>query len=419
MRTDCKCPNECIVDEYGAELSYATLSTFSVTSVLANNETLLQNNYLEALELHARVNKEEFFLVVSGLTNTTALLKRFLDIGRKNARETADGIQRSLCQLISMTMNDHDVIQRNLLRRIYTDYQTYFESIRPTLEYTILNCVTLFRHLKLYPLPGEHIIQTINEARFCVTKLCAAMELHQNLTKHNADLEAILPRIDSIRECVGYDRALDKCVEIKNILHAYHQAKKIFDAYNMTELIQFEMIEMDIQAEHVLACIQKYPNFLETFYTYVNMTRDNLQEDGENCLNSENKDTLVGNIHLEMIDKHYSEMLVFLADYVQNRASKQDLTKVINSQLSSDIDEHLEKIQSKILLNILEPQREQIAKFQTSIVNMYLYLLESILDLSAFFIDNRIEQAARQMNVWRGIVLFQSQNLSVVYNTCV
>ena len=49
--SDCGCPDACEMKEYGADLSYATFSTFSVNSLLDEDTSDLKYKYHHALEI--------------------------------------------------------------------------------------------------------------------------------------------------------------------------------------------------------------------------------------------------------------------------------------------------------------------------------------------------------------------------------
>ena len=49
--SDCECPNGCQVKEYGAELSYAALSTLSVNSLLNASTSDLRSKYHHVLQI--------------------------------------------------------------------------------------------------------------------------------------------------------------------------------------------------------------------------------------------------------------------------------------------------------------------------------------------------------------------------------
>ena len=71
----CECPDACEVFSYGAELSYAALSTLSVESLLTSDVDRITANYHKALEIRQRVLTENLEQTVIGLENITSNLQ--------------------------------------------------------------------------------------------------------------------------------------------------------------------------------------------------------------------------------------------------------------------------------------------------------------------------------------------------------
>ena len=69
------CPNACEVKSYGVEMSYATLSSLSVQSLLTTDVLTLKTKYHKALEIRERVQTENLEQTVVGLQNVTNRLK--------------------------------------------------------------------------------------------------------------------------------------------------------------------------------------------------------------------------------------------------------------------------------------------------------------------------------------------------------
>ncbi len=396
------CPVECNMTENEALLS--GFSTLTKTNVLSKYEPRLEESYLEAMELHGRIDPEEFHFVISGLDNATDMLKRFIDIGKQHAKQKAEDIQRSMCKIISMTMNDFDLIDRKVVKPILYDYMIEFGTIKDTLDHSIRQCINSFRNLQIGDLPPEHVAFQLEKTRFCVKGLCKIMDKYKNVTAINRKIHAILPNMSSLSECSTFQKSLNICIDLDNILHAYKDAGVIFYADNMTELMTFEMLEMESQEQNVLSCIHRYPNFLESFNAYITTQKEYLQKQTEDCLNSKHDNSLTQNADMLSVEHHHVLMTEHLIEYATFKTNKKSLSDLINTHLSAQIRVRLEKLQTKILLNILAPQREEITNTQGQLDTLYLELLGRTQELSDFFNDKRnVESKARSMNLWRSM----------------
>ncbi len=82
----CSCPDDCIIHAYGADLSYATLSTLSVDMLLTGDSRLLENKYHRALEIQHRVDVQKLEKTLKLLLNVTTAL-RYFKVGALSGHE--------------------------------------------------------------------------------------------------------------------------------------------------------------------------------------------------------------------------------------------------------------------------------------------------------------------------------------------
>lgn len=74
---NCDCPDACRVYSYGAEMSYAALSSLSVDNMLHSNTTTLEKKYRHALEIRHRVDVTHLEETIFGLRNITTAISNY------------------------------------------------------------------------------------------------------------------------------------------------------------------------------------------------------------------------------------------------------------------------------------------------------------------------------------------------------